>query len=326
MVISRSRIVPAVFALVQLLALPGCGAVNYLFLEPGEARETQAIDPVDPRDYGDRPEEVTVANKQGNKLVGWLFAREGDRGTVLVAGGNGMGIAHTYTYNRFLLRHGFRVLVFSYQGFDQNEGVADVDSLAGDAEAFYAYVAARFRGEPIGFLGESIGATAGFCAAAEDDFSALALEGLIDPKTVPYTITETWFTPPFSYLLTAMTWPGAIFYTAAIPNDLDAGACSARLRQTDVMFLHQRQDRVSSFATIEHLASLRPSHSSVVELPRPANNSHLSLNHDDDAQRLVIGFLADKFAQRPRNAAGGDTGATHLSASSGGYDQADRVR
>lgn len=323
--VSRSAPFLLILALPQLLALPGC-SVNDLFLVPSEARETQASDPVDPREYGDHPEEVTVMNKQRNKLVGWLFARDGDRGTVLVAGGNGMGIAHTYTYNRFLLRHGFRVLVFSYQGFDQNEGEADIDSLAGDAEAFYAHVAARFPGEPIGFLGESIGATAGLCAAAEDEFSALALEGLIDPKSIPYTITETWFTPPFSHLLTAVIRPGAVLYTAAVPNDLDAAGCSARLRQTDVLFLHQRQDPVSSFATIEHLASLRPRHSSVVEMPRPANNSHLSLNQDDAAQKRVIDFMADNFAQWPRAAAAGDAGASRLSAASDGYDQAGRVR
>ncbi|HEX7968971.1 MAG TPA: hypothetical protein VF502_12195, partial [Stellaceae bacterium] len=129
-----------------------------------------------------------------------------------------------------------------------------------------------------------------------------------------------------SHLLTAMTWPGAILYTAAVPNDLDAAGCSARLRQTDVMFLHQRQDPVSSFATIEHLASLRPHHSSVVELPHPANNSHLSLNHDDDAQRRVIDFMADNFAQWPRAAAAGSAAAARVSASSGGYDHAGRVR
>ncbi len=319
---SRLLPIPMILAVAQLLALPGC-SVNDLFLEPAEARQTQALDPVDPRAYGDEPEAVTVVNQRHNRLTGWLFAGKGDRGTVLVAGGNGMGIAHTYTYNRFLLGHGFRVLVFSYQGFDQNEGEADIGSLAGDAEAFYAYAAARFPGEPIGFLGESIGATAGLCAAAKDQFSALALEGLIDPKSIPYTITETWFAPPLSYLLTAVVRPTALLYTAAVPSELDAEGCSARLRQTDVLFLHQREDRVSSFATIEHLAGLRPFHSQLLELPRPANNSHLSLSHDAAAQTRVLDFIAGNFA---RAAALANSGRPHLSASTGGNTEGGRVR
>lgn len=281
-------------AAVALSLLSAC-SVNDLFLEPREAQEVQAADPVDPRSYGDQPEDVSVANAAHNKLTGWLFSRPGDRGTVLVAGGNGMGIAHTYTYNRFLLGHGFRVLVFSYQGFDGNEGKADISSLAGDAEAFYRYAALRFPGEPIGFLGESIGATAGLCAAAADEFSAIALEGLIDPKSIAYTITETWFSPPFSHVLTAMVRPLASLYAWAVPNELGADNCSVRLRQTDVLFLHQRRDPVSAFVTIEHLATLRPQHSSIVELPRPANHSHLSLNQDIPAQDRVVDFLHAGF-------------------------------
>ena len=287
------RPVSLVLALAAAALLSAC-SVNDLFLEPREAQEVQAADPVDPRSYGDRPEDVTVTNHAHNKLTGWLFAHPGDRGTVLVAGGNGMGIAHTYSYNRFLLGHGFRVLVFSYQGFDGNEGEADVNSLAGDAEAFYRYAAARFPGEPIGFVGESIGATAGFCAAADDRFSGVAVEGLIDPKSIAYTITDTWFSPPFSHVLTAMVRPLAGLYAAAVPDELGADNCSARLRQTDVLFLHQRKDPVSAFATIEHLAQLRPRHSSVVELPRPTQ-AHLSLGQDVAAQDRVIDFLLANF-------------------------------
>ena len=278
------------------LSLLSACSVNDLFLEPREAQEVQAADPVDPRSYGDQPEDVTVINTARNKLTGWLFSRPGDRGTVLVAGGNGMGIAHTYTYNRFLLGHGFRVLVFSYQGFDGNEGKADIASLPGDTEAFYRYAAERFQGEPIGFLGESIGATAGFCAAADDEFSAIAVEGLIDPKSIAYTITDTWFSPPFSHVLTAMVRPLAALYASAVPDGLGADACSARLRQTDVLFLHQRNDPVSAFATIQHLAQLRPRHSSLVELPHPTS-AHLSLGQDVPAQDRVVDFLLANFAK-----------------------------
>jgi hypothetical protein len=290
-------------AAVALSSLSAC-SVNDLFLEPREAQEVQAADPVDPRSYGDQREDVAVLNAARNKLTGWLFSRPGDRGTVLVAGGNGMGIAHTYSYNRFLLGHGFRVLVFSYQGFDGNEGEADITSLPGDTEAFYRYAAQRFPGEPIGFLGESIGATAGFCAAADDEFSAVALEGLIDPKSIAYTITDTWFSPPFSYVLTAMVRPLAGLYASAVPDELGADNCSARLRQTDVLFLHQRNDPVSAFATIEHLAQLRPVHSSVVVLPRPTR-AHLSLGHDIPAQDRVVDFLLAKFARSSGAVAGG---------------------
>src|SRR5690242_17380890 len=63
-------------AAVALSSLSAC-SVNDLFLEPREAQEVQAADPVDPRSYGDQREDVAVLNAARNKLTGWLFSRPG---------------------------------------------------------------------------------------------------------------------------------------------------------------------------------------------------------------------------------------------------------
>lgn len=296
--------------LLLALALSGC-SVNDLLLEPQEARETQAADPVDPRLNGDRPEAIVVTNAAHRRLVGWLFARPGDRGTVLVAGGNGMGIAHTYSYNRFLLGHGFRVLVFSYQGFDDNEGEADIASLPGDAAAFHQAVRRRFPGEPVAFLGESIGAIAGLCDSGAGDFSGLALEGLIDPKSVADTIIDTYFPSPLSDVMSFTIGRTSVLYSALVPDALSADRCSARLAVTDVLFLHQRRDPVAAFTTVEHLAKLRPRHSTILELPSPPSHAHLSLANNTAAQAEVVDFIRGNLA---RASAGAD--AARLSASS----------
>ena len=296
--------------LLLALALGGC-SVNDLLLEPQEARETQAADPVDPRRNGDLPEEIVVTNAAQRRLVGWLFAQPGDRGIVLVAGGNGMGIAHTYSYNRFLLGRGFRVLVFSYQGFDDNEGEADIASLPGDAEAFHAAMRRRFPGEPVAFLGESIGAIAGLCDIAAADFSGLALEGLIDPKSVADTIIDSYFPRPLSDVMSFTIGRTSVLYSALVPPALSADGCSARLRSAEVLFLHQRRDPVASFATVEHLAQLRPRHSTILELPPPPSHAHLSLGNNAAAQAQVVDFIRGTLAKA--SVASG-TNAAHLSA------------
>jgi hypothetical protein len=309
----RMRRLPRTIPFLALaLALWGC-SVNDLLLEPKEAQETQASDPVDPRRNGDLAEEIAVTNAQGRRLVGWLFASPGDRGTVLVAGGNGMGIAHTYAYNRFLLGHGFRVLVFSYQGFDDNEGKADIASLPGDTEAFHAAMRGRFPDEPVAFLGESIGAIAGFCDGAAGDFSALALEGLIDPKSVAGTIIDSHFPSPLSDVMSFAVGPMSVLYSAAVPDALSAASCSTRLRGAEVLFLHQRRDPVASFATVEHLAQLRPRHSTIVELPPPPSHAHLSLGNNAAGQAQVVAFLRGNLAKA---SVATRTDAARLSASS----------
>ena len=91
---------------------------------------------LDPKDAGYSYQTVTVTNAQGYRLTGWLFDKSGDHGTVLVAGGNAQNISSTYSVSRYLINNGFRVLVFTYQGFGDNEGHADLNSLIGDAQVF----------------------------------------------------------------------------------------------------------------------------------------------------------------------------------------------
>src|SRR5204863_4926496 len=100
------------------------GCATRVFLHPETARNAFARRPVDPAQFGDSPEFVTVTNRLGRRLTGWLFAAPENGGVVLVADGNATGIAHTYDYNRFLLHKRFNVLVTSYQGYNTNDGPA----------------------------------------------------------------------------------------------------------------------------------------------------------------------------------------------------------
>jgi hypothetical protein len=284
-----------ILALCLNLAIGGC-SVNDLLIDPDEARATQAVDPVDPAINGDVPREISVLNRTGHKLTGWLFASEGDRGTVLVAGGNGMGTPHTYLYNRFLLRKGFRVLVFSYQGFDQNEGEADIGSVTGDAEAFRAFVAAAYPGEPIGFVGESIGAIAGLCSVP-NGYDAMALEGLVDPKSVAYSIVYANVPAPLSYVLSFVFGPIAAAYEAAVPSELDASECAARHEQTELLFLNQRNDPVSSFELVQQLMALRPDRSALVVLPNSAEHPHLEVTYNRKAQDRILALFRATFGR-----------------------------
>src|SRR5262245_24311388 len=122
-----------------LLCFPllATGCATQIFLHPDIARKAVAARPVDPAAYGHHAEIVTVTNATGHRLTGWLFASKTNRGIVLVGDGNATGMPHTYDYNRFLVNQGFNVLILSYQGFDTNDGPADIKSLVDDVETFY---------------------------------------------------------------------------------------------------------------------------------------------------------------------------------------------
>ena len=172
---ANARLAKRVLALSILGLFLFTGCATQVLLHPETARRAFAARPVDPATFNDHPEIITVRNASGCGLTGWLFASEINRGIVLIGDGNATGMAHTYAYNRFLLNHGFNVLILSYQGFDTNQGAADIKSLVGDVETFCQWCRIRFPGQPIALMAESISTAPFFvCASRHPEVSASA--------------------------------------------------------------------------------------------------------------------------------------------------------
>jgi hypothetical protein len=113
----RSRALSASLPLlcIVLVAIAISGCASYWLLYPSRA---EATDPhLDPAASGNHYEVISVINANRVSLKGWLFAKPGDRGTALILGGNAMNISATYAQSKYLIGHGFRVLIFTWQGF-----------------------------------------------------------------------------------------------------------------------------------------------------------------------------------------------------------------
>jgi dienelactone hydrolase len=263
-------------AIAAALFLSGCA--NFWLLYPGTA---ETNDPqLDPEQSGLSHEDLTVTNPQGNRLHGWLFADPGDRGTVLVAGGNAQNISSIYDDSHYLIGNGFRVLVFTYQGFDQNQGRADLNSLIGDAQAFYLYVQLRYPGEPIAIVGYSLGAVAGICLADRDPVRAIVGEGLFNPKTI-VADQHLWLTAPF-----------ASKFAATVPDDLDANRCLQNLKSVPILILHSPGDPLSPYDSARGLYdSYSGPKEFIVTNPEPGTDSHYGSFTDPAAQTKVLDFL-----------------------------------
>jgi hypothetical protein len=113
------------------------GCASQIFLYPENSQRLAGRSPAP------GGETIAIRNAAGNELGGVLLAAPGDHGTVMVSGGNGMGRYQTARYTAFLRGHGFRVLTFSFQGYDDNGGEASLGSLLGDARGFYEVLRRR---------------------------------------------------------------------------------------------------------------------------------------------------------------------------------------
>ena len=265
-------------ALITFLSLALCGCANYWLLYPGMADST---DPhIDPAASGNNYEVITATNANGISLKGWLFAKSGDHGTALVLGGNAMNVDATYNQSRYLIGHGFRVLIFTWQGFDSNGGAAELGSLLGDANAFYAYAHNRFPNEPIAFVGYSTGAVTGVCLAPRDPMSAIAVEGTFDPKTI-VDDRHMWYVKPLEAR-----------FIAGIPDNLDTAKCLDQINGTPILFVHNRADTLAPYDAARRLyGGYRGPKEFLDTRQLPSEQAHMGSFFDPAAQAKVLAFL-----------------------------------
>lgn len=288
----HGRLTPTPIAALLAVLLLATACASRLILDPAEARQWLERKPIDPTRDGHAYETVTVQDAGDRPLRGWLFRSPGDEGVVLVGGGASTAMPHSYDYYRFLVGRGFGVLFLSYQGFDGNPGPARLESLRGDWLAFARYAESRYPGEPLVFLGLSVGGTAGMCAAAESAPAGLVVDGVMDLERLPYAevLGRWWLYPVLPLALLA-----AAAVSADVPDALDARACAARAT-APVLFVHHPRDRLGPFGHAVDIflryAGPKELFVSAVETHR---HFHVILAEDPKAQARTLAFLAARL-------------------------------
>ena len=283
-------------SLLLVLIVGGCS--SDVMLHPGIARLMEASNPTPRIAERDRAKAIRVRNEWGNILEGLLLAQEGDYGTVIVSNGNATSMERTLYYFRFLLGNGFRVLVFSFQGFDANEGKAHLRSLIGDARAFYAYARQAFPGEPIAYAAHSLSTAAALCLTSRQaELAGVVLQGAFDPKGVAYAkLAQLWYLFPLYPLLA----PYAIFVSWTVPDELAVKECVGNLRNTPALFVHHPQDTVTPYRGAIELYEAYPGPKSFVvpKEPHPPEY-HMNYTSDEAAQGETLRFIRRVLSKAP---------------------------
>ncbi len=268
-------------ALIVAFAVSGCA--SYWLLYPGMAEST---DPhLDPAASGHQYQVISVLNANRVSLKGWLFAKPGDHGTALILGGNAMNISATYAQSRYLIGNGFRVLVFTWQGFDTNGGEAELTSLLGDANAFYAYARGHFPDEPIAFVGYSTGAVTGICLASKEPFKAIVIEGTFNPKTI-VDDRHMWYAKPLEAR-----------FVAGVPNDLDTARCLNEIKTTPILFVHNRDDALAPYDAARRLYDGYQGPKEFFDTKKlDSSQAHMGSFFDDQARAKILAFLKQQLS------------------------------
>ncbi len=183
-------------------------------------------------------EEVTLDTADGERVIAWHVAPRGDKPVVLYFHGNGGSLAWRVDRFRRLTADGTGLVALSYRGYGGSSGSPTEAGLIADAEAAYAFAAARYPAERIAVFGESLGTGVAVVLAAEKPVWRLILQS-------PFTSAADVAAHIYWYL------PVRLLMKDQFRSDLRIGKVTA-----PVLVLHGDRDRIVPFALGEQLFAL----------------------------------------------------------------------
>jgi fermentation-respiration switch protein FrsA (DUF1100 family) len=189
-------------------------------------------------------EEVALRAADGVGSTVWHVAPQNDKPVILYFHGNG-GALH-YRVERFkrLMAEGIGLVALEYRGFGGNSGSPTEHGLIADAEAAYAFAAARYPAKQIVLWGESLGSGVAVAIAAEKPVGRVILEA-------PFTSTAAVASIRYWYM------PVRLLMKDQFRSDERIGKVTAPL-----LILHGFQDQTVPYAMGERMFELanQPKH------------------------------------------------------------------
>lgn len=256
----------------------------------------------DPAEAGLSYEMVTFPSANGSKLFGLYFKADAQppKGVILHFHGNYGNVSHHFGQSAFLLRRGFDVFLFDYQGFGASEGKPTPQCTVEDGLAAIRYLESSTASAhlPIGLFGQSIGAAAATVVAARSESPrAVVLEaGFHSYKGIMKDVLKrSWLLKPLAYVV-----PWMIAQRGLDPVDY-----IGRISPRPVYIIHGDRDRTVPYWMGEALiaAAREPKKFWAVE---GADHLQCRLRQGAEYERSVADFFAAAF-EKARDSTSGET-------------------
>ena len=224
-------------------------------------------------------QEVELKAADGEYSHAWHIAPREGRPVILYFHGNGGALRDRVERFRKLVRDGTGLVALEYRGYGGNTGTPTEAGLIADAEAAFAFAAARYPAKQIVLWGESLGSGVAVALATRKSVGRVILEA-------PFTSTVAVAASRYWYL------PVGLLMKDQYRSDELIGRVTA-----PVLILHGVRDQVVPFAMGERMFELTT-----------APNKHIVRFLDGDHQDLdaqgalhAVGrFLAGDLDKAPR--------------------------
>jgi len=139
-------------------------------------------------------EEVSLTAADGVKVIAWHVAPRDGKPVILYFHGNGGALRYRVERFRKLTADGIGLVALEYRGYGGLSGSPSEQGLIADAEAAYAFAAARYPTAQLVLWGESLGTGVAVALAAEKPVGRVILEA---PFTSALAVGERhyWYLP-----------------------------------------------------------------------------------------------------------------------------------
>lgn len=214
-------------------------------------------------------EEVILDTADGEKIIAWHLPAATGKPIILYFHGNAGSLRLRADRFRKLTADGTGLLGVSYRGYGGSTGSPSEAGLLKDAEAAYAFVAARYPAERIVAFGESLGTAVAVALAAERPIGKLVLDA-------PYTAAVD---------LAASVYP-FVPVRLLMRDQFRAHEYIGRVA-VPILVLHGELDRIIPIVFAERLFALITGPKEFVRFPR---GTHMDLD-SHGAQEAIRKFL-----------------------------------
>jgi fermentation-respiration switch protein FrsA (DUF1100 family) len=216
-------------------------------------------------------EEVVLRTTDGEDIVAWHQPPAEGKPVILYFHGNAGGLLLRAERFRKLTADGTGLLAISYRGYGGSTGSPSETGLLRDADAAYAFAAARYAPQFIVPFGESLGTAVAIALAADKPVGKVILDA---PFTAAVDVAASVY--PFVPVRSLMK------------DQFLSRERILRVR-APVLVLHGELDRVIPIRFAEQLYALIPGRKEFVRFPR---GSHVDLD-SHGAQEAIRKFLAE---------------------------------
>ena len=259
-------------AVIALTAYVGLAAIVYLAQRslmyfPDTIRTTPATAGLP------EAEAVPLTASDGVHVLAWHVAPRDDKPVILYFHGNGGSLRYRVERFRKLIADGIGLVALEYRGYGGLGGNPSEHGLIADAEAAYAFAAARYQVAQIVLWGESLGSGVAVALAAEKPVGRVILEA-------PFTSAAAVASARYWY------FPVRLLMKDQFRSDERIGKVTAPL-----LILHGVHDQIIPYAMGERLFDLanKPKH-----IARFLDGGHEDLDNNgalDAVGRFLAGDL-----------------------------------